>query len=91
MAQIDYDLLAEAIIRKQTSAPAGVPLLSGQETSHGEIISSSPSNVIRGKKKVLHNPRSTYQRRPPLRCQSHQPVCLIKSSIQSLTMILPRF
>lgn len=56
MAQIDYDLLAEAIIRKQTSAPAGVPLLSGQETSHGEIISSSPSNVIRGKKKVLHNP-----------------------------------
>lgn len=56
MAQIDYDLLAEAIIRKQTSAPAGVPLLSGQETSHGEIISSSPSNVIRGKKESTSQP-----------------------------------
>lgn len=46
MTQIDYDLLAEAIIRKQNSAPTEVPLLSGQETSHGEIISSSPSNEI---------------------------------------------
>lgn len=46
MAQIDYDLMAEAIIRKQNSGPAEVPLLSGQETSHGEIISSSPSNEI---------------------------------------------
>lgn len=89
MAQVDYDLLTEAIIRKQTSAPAEEPLLSGQETSHGEIISSSPSNEMPIEN--TSNRRSTYQRTPPLRCQSHQPVCLIKSSIQSLPMILPHF